>query len=177
MKRILAVFAATLSLGLIVLAQQSLGDAARSLKKDKTAEKKPAKVYTNDNLPSGGSINVVGSAAPEKASVTESEKPAPTDKKEKKDGLAEIQEQWKQRITDAKKDIARQENELEELRRGARLRVANYRGMRDDVAWTFIQADLADLDKNQKSVDEAKQKLEDLRDEGRKAGISPAVLD
>lgn len=43
---------------------QSLGDYARSIKKNKSQDSKPAQtVYDNDNLPSSTSLNVVGGSS------------------------------------------------------------------------------------------------------------------
>ena len=60
MHRRVVLFSALLSFGCIAWAQQpSLGDAARELRKNKPAGK-AAVEFTNDNLPTDGTINVVG---------------------------------------------------------------------------------------------------------------------
>ena len=41
----------------------SLADAARKARETKKTEPKPAKVFTNDNLPAAGNINVIGAEA------------------------------------------------------------------------------------------------------------------
>ena len=58
---------------------QSLGDYARSIKKTKPAEATPAKpkVYENDNLPTGGSLSVVGNTSGDDAAAGASKQASP----------------------------------------------------------------------------------------------------
>ena len=178
MKRILMIVAALLALSLLAAAQQPLGDIARDLKKNKDQEKKPAKVYDNDNLPSSGAINTAAAAPAEKPSAKD-EKSADKEK----DEAAKAQTEWKQRIADAKKEIASVQRELDLLQRENRMRGAVYYAdagtrLRDEKKFAEddrkYQADITD---KQKALEAAKQKLDDLRDQGRKAGMPPAVLD
>jgi len=78
MKRLLIVFAAILGLAIVVTAQESLGDVARRVKKEKAQAStgqagketaKPARVYTNADLPSGGGVSAVGTAREETKSA------------------------------------------------------------------------------------------------------------
>jgi hypothetical protein len=50
---------------------QSLGDYARAIKKTKSAQPSSAKprVYENENLPTGGTLSVVGNASPDASSA------------------------------------------------------------------------------------------------------------
>lgn len=174
MRRLLVFLSALLCFGVIALAQQSLGDAARDLKKKKGEEKKQTRTYTNDNLPTSSTISVIGTQAPaENAAAKDADKSASSGKKE--EDIAKPQGEWRQRIAGAKKEVAELQADLDLLRRQNRARAGLYWGLTD--AEKRMKEDEADVAEKQKQLDAAKQRLDDLRDQGRKAGMPPGVLE
>ena len=169
---------AGMMLALPTVAQQSLGDVARQLRKDKRPS--TSKVYTNDNLPTSGGLSVAPRPAAPEADVKDKDKAdaAVSDDARKKAG-----EEWRKNIDDQKKAIAGLERELDLMQREYKLRAAVYyadagNALRDGKKWADderkYQSDTAD---KQKALTDARQKLEDLREQARKAGIPSSALE
>lgn len=176
---------------------QSLGDVAR---KQKAAQKKPAaKVYTNDDMTdlSPDSVSVVGEPAPapdqaktdDKGAATGQDKPtsdnkaAPDKSTDDKTKGASDNDKTKADIADAKKQIATLEHDIDIMQREFRLRSANFyadagNSLRDPKAWADEQRKYQDdLKTKQDSLNGLKQKLSDLQDQGRRAGMNAADLE
>jgi hypothetical protein len=178
---------------------QSLGEAARKARKEKAAPSPAQKVYTNENLPSGPlsvatvndeekprpQENADGEAMPSEAApegestgsegqqdgtAAASESSPPPDSKQDYSG-------WKTRIAEQKNKVELLERELGVLEREYRLRVAVFYAdagtrLRDDRK--FADADRqykSDLETKKSALAAAKQQLEDVREEARKAGV------
>ncbi len=171
-----------LILGMAVIATvamaQSLGDVARKQRQ----EKKPpaARVYTNDDLPTNAPINVGSSPAAEKSDSKVAEKTATPGSPEE---IAKLSASWRAKLDEQKKAIAMLERELDVTQREYRQRVAEFywdagTRLRDDRKWADnerkYQADLAD---KQKQVADARQKLDDMREEARKAGVPSSATE
>jgi hypothetical protein len=174
-------------------AQTSLGDYARAVRKDK----KPStpKQYDNDNLPVSEKLSVVGNATSTDAKSTDA-KPSKVanqtgdassdksaDAKKSKSPADETPEEkqahyneWKEKISSQKKEVDAAAKELDLLQREYRLRAAAFYGdagdrLRNSAEWdkenTQYQEQIAD---KQKLVEDAKQKLDEMQEEARKAG-------
>ncbi len=160
---------------------QSLGDVARKQRQ----QKKPAatRVYSNEDLPTSAPINIGGSATAEETKPAEENVTEPKTG-EKTEGatpsapedLAKVATEWRAKADEQKKAISLLERELDVMQREYKQRIAAYywdagNRLRDDRRWADeerkYQADLAD---KQKQLAEARQKLDDLREEARKAG-------
>jgi hypothetical protein len=181
----------------VVTPSQSLGDYARSVRKDK----KPStpKHYDNDNLPVNDKLSVVGNAGAsdsksadaktgndDQAANNSGDKSADT--KNAKSSADETPEEkqarydkWKEKISAEKSETDAAAKELDLLQREYRLRAAAFYGdagdrLRNSAEWdkenTQYQQQIAD---KQKLVDEAKQKLDELQEEARKAGVPSSV--
>jgi hypothetical protein len=168
-----------------VASSQSLADSARSVRKDKKAI--TPKVYDNDNLPTQDKLSVVGNATQASATAPAADastdqpaadpsKPATIKPGDSKEDRQKVFDEWKGKIDEQKDSINLVARELDVLQREYRLRAAAFYAdagnrMRDSKDWdkedTQYKQDIAD---KQKTVDEAKQKLEDLQEEARKAG-------
>jgi hypothetical protein len=159
---------------------QSLADYARSVRKDKKAE--APKVFDNDNLPTNDKLSVVGNAtdasatAPQTDAAADPSKPAVIKPGDSKEDRQKVFDEWKGKIDEQKDDISLLARELDVLQREYRLRAAAFYAdagnrLRDSKDWdkedTQYKQQIAD---KQKIVDDAKQKLEDLQEEARKAG-------
>jgi len=164
--------------------QSSLGDYARKVRKDPAAKAKP-KVFDNDNLPMDDKISVVGQPATVAAADT-TDKPANADSKDAAaktaasadDEKAKKQAAWKawqDKLAAQKDAIDLAGRELDVTTREYQLRAAvmyadTGNRLRNSTQWEKI------ADK-QKAVDDGKQKLDDMKEEARKAGVPSAMID
>ena len=182
----------------------SLGDYARQVRKDPGTKAKP-KVFDNDNLPREDKLSVVGQTpatisatsteakAPEAASAAPaaSDAKAATDAKtpstsagKAPDDEAAKQAAWKQwadKLATQKDQIDLLTRELDVLQREYQIRAAAMYAdvgnrLRNSADWdkqdTQFKQQIAD---KQKALDDAKQKLEDMQEEARKAGVPASV--
>jgi len=147
---------------------ESVADAAKKSQKDKP---KPKKVYTEDDL-SGmrkGAVSVVGNEnkkSPRRARTTEPEG----------DYDPNSEEYWRGRAQPILDDIAATDAQIEQLKEDIKKYGASgidvTTGMKDNVAYIHDRnGQIQDLQK--KKADLQKQ-LDDLAEEGRKAGAQPA---
>jgi hypothetical protein len=204
MKRITSVWIAGLTLaGMMALfataqdspsQQQSLGAYARTVRKDK----KPAtaKQFDNDNLPTNDKLSVVG-AAPgagdgQAAAANGGQDAGPSDKKaedkppaiqpgESPQDRQKTYDDWKDRIAaqKAKMDLLARELDVEQreyqLRAAAMYADAGNR-LRSSGTWDKEDADYKKkIDEKKKAADAAKQQLEDMQENARKAGVPSSV--
>lgn len=179
-------------------AAQSLGDYARQVRKEPDGKPKK-KVFDNDNLPKEDKLSVVGNApAPgaEAAAPAESKPaetanaapakaeagapPADTSKMDQAQKEA-AWKQWGDRLKAQQETIDLLTRELDVVQREYQIRAAAMYGdvgnrLRNSGDWdkqdTQYKQQIAD---KQKALDDAKQKLEDLREEARKAGVPSSV--
>ena len=161
-----------------VAAAQSLGDYARQQRAKKPAAPAGAKVYTNDNLPTSGILSEVGQLAPAPEPVSpKAAAAAQKVEQEKAEEQKNLEAQWRAKVTEQKRNIAQIQRELDIFVRESKLRqIANG----SDTAAQMYQAgrlreaeqkDQAEVAEKQQALDAAKQKLEDMKDELRKAGL------
>jgi hypothetical protein len=181
-------------------AQPSLADYARQIKKDSPQPKSRPKVFDNDNLPKDDKLSVVGAQPPVAADKSSEEKPADsagnvpaaTDKQsatETKAGAAEDDrakrqaalKEWQQKLTAQKDQIDLIDRELEVLKREYQIRAAAFyadAGDRLRNSGTWDKQDMQykqQIADKQKSLDDAKQKLDDMQEQARKAGVPAAM--
>src|SRR4051812_308889 len=163
---------------------QSLGDAAREARAEKPATPQ-TKVFTNDNLPTTGSISVLGSAAPAPSASTSDKAAKPTAAAAAPDPAAKQKEsdKIKDQIESQKGEISRLERELDISTREWKLRQAAYYAdagnqLRDPAAWAATERKYNDETAAKKqALDDARQKLDDLQDQARKAGMSSSATE
>jgi uridine phosphorylase len=160
----------------------SLGDYARSVRKEKKAEN--VKQFDNDNLPKTDKLSVVGQqpeeTTPDVAAqntddnqAAKAEDKAPTSAEEKQ----KANDEWKQKIDDQKSKVEMASRELDVMQREYRLRAAAMYAdagnrLRNAGSWDKedeqYKKQIAD---KQKALDELKQQLEDTQEKARKAGV------
>ncbi len=175
----------------------SLGDYARAARKDKSPVP-AAKKYDNDNLPTNDKLSVVGQPpADSQAAATDvaqmnpgdaastSNNSASTDssKPSESKGVLSVKDQqklnddWKNKISGQKDQIDLLTRELNVAQKEYQLRAAAMYAdagnrLRNSSDWDKQDAqskqELAD---KQKSLDDAKQKLEDMQEQARKQGV------
>src|SRR6266568_1151884 len=175
----------------------SLGDYARSVKKNKPEAKKTAsKVYDNDTLPRTTALSVVGTPS-ETASDADKEKSPESmtnaDEKTKEKKKAEESGQikpgqspderqkaidtWTQKLDDQKAKVDLLNRELNVLTREHQIKTSEFYAnttLRVQNPNAFEEEDAKykkDIAEKQKSVDDAKSKLNVLQEEARKSGV------
>jgi len=165
--------------------QPPLGDYARKIRKDPGVPKAKPKVFDNDNLPKEDKLSIVGEQPSANAGVAP---PADADKAaaevKPEDDQAKKQAAWKawqEKLTAQKDAIDLASRELDVLQREYQLRAAAMYAdagnrIRNAGQWdkqdTEYKQKIAD---KQKAVEDAKQKLEDMQEEARKAGVPAAM--
>jgi hypothetical protein len=166
--------------------QTSLGDYARKVHKDPAAKAKP-KVYDNDNLPADDKLSVVGapaSAAGDASGDTGKTADGKEAAAKPDDEQTKKQTEWKgwqDKLASQKNSIDLASRELEVLQKEYQLRAAAMYAdagnrMRNAAQWDKEDADFKQkIADKQKSVDDAKQKLDEMQEEARKAGVPAAM--
>ena len=170
--------------------QSSLGDYARKVRKDPATKAKP-KVFDNDNLPTDDKLSVVG-PAPTTATADASDKSADSKDAAAKPAASADDEQakkraawkaWHDKMTAQKDSIDLASRELDVLTREYQLRAAAMYAdvgnrLRNATQWDKEEAEYKQkIADKAKAVEEAKQKLEDMKEEARKAGVPAAMID
>jgi hypothetical protein len=180
----------------------SLGDYARQIRKDPGTASSKTKVFDNDNLPRQDKLSVVGPApatnatGEAKAAETEpatannakaeaeakSEKaPVTSTKKAPEENKVAAAKQWSDKIDAQKQEIDLWSRGLDVVQREYQIRAAAMYAdagnrMRNSADWDKQDAQFKQqIADKQKSLEDAKAKLEDLQEEARKAGAPASV--
>lgn len=156
-------------------AQQSLGDVARTARKNKAEQASVSRHFDNDNLPTSEGLSVVGpTPAADAKAGTETKEATTTDTSAAQRQKAA--DEWKDKIDKQKAKIDSLNHEIDLDQRELRLRQAalyadptlrsrNLTWDKDDAQY---QTDLAN---KQKDIDAARQNLDQMQEEARKAGV------
>ena len=173
---------------------QSLGTVARAIRKDK----KPAttKKFDNDNLPREDKLSVVGqepggSSASSDAVQDGASASKPSQEKagqypaiqpgQSQEQRQQVYDQWKDKISDQQGQIELLKRELDVTQREYRLREAAMYGdagerLRNQAQWDKEDADYKQkISERQQALDNAQQKMSDLQEDARKAGVPTSV--
>jgi hypothetical protein len=183
----------------------SLGDYARQVRKDTSAKAKPKvfdndNLPTDDKLSIVGAPETTADnssetktdesaeakGATEGKSATEgkgaADKSAPPSKLPEDDAAKQAAiKQWGDKITSQKEQIDLTERELNVLQREYQIRAAAMYGdvgnrLRNSADWDKQDAQYKQqIADKQKSLDDARQKLEDIQEDARKAGVPDSV--
>jgi hypothetical protein len=152
-------------------AQQSLGEVARQQRQSKRPSS--ARVITNDD------IAMATAPAPEVPAEAKSDKSDKSDAAAVPgaDDKAKLAASFKAKADEQKKNIAQLERELDVAQREYRVKVAVYyadvgNNLRDGKKWAEEdRKQRAELDDKQKALAVAKQKLADIQEAARSAGV------
>jgi hypothetical protein len=171
---------------------QSLGDVARSTRKGKTQTAATNHKYDNDNLPKDDHLSVVGpssNASTPAADGTNQQAqgnssgqtiPTPATTTDPKAAAAERQkaaDDLKDKLDAQKQKVEALNHELDLTQREYKLRaVAMYSDagnrLRNASTWDKEDADYKkQIEEKQKAVDAARQELDEMNEQARKAGI------
>jgi hypothetical protein len=152
----------------------SLADAARKAREAKKTEPKNGKVFTNDNLPASGNVNVIGAdAAPSDGSA------APPPSGSGKSNLAQEEASWRGRFAIARAKLARNQAELDVLQREmGKLQLGFYpndpmKQLQQDLTRSDIVNQQAKIDKKQAEIAADNAAISDLEDALRHSGGDP----
>lgn len=168
---------------------QSLGEAARKARKNKPAQSPAQKVYTNENMPVGASLSMVSGAGVDTPGVEgKKSSDATSNAGGGKAGASSAdsnkdQDAWRAKFAEQKDKIQLLERELGVLQRENQMRAAVFYSdagsrLRDEKR--YAEGDRrykADIETKQRDLASAKQRLEDMREEARKAGLPASVGD
>ncbi len=158
-------------------AAQSLGDYARQQRAKKPPSTASVKEYTNDNLPTSGGLGVASSSASTSASTPAggSQADAAPEKERNKQEAA-----VKAKFAAQREVIAKLQRELEVAERENSSRQAQTQSnsqdlgsrLRNPVLWAAENKKYQDeIDGKKKELEAAKQQVEDMREDLRKAGL------
>jgi len=153
--------------------EPSLADAARKAREAKKPETKTSKVFTNDNLPSGAEVNVVGAEPPAETTG------APAVPANRKLSLAQEEQSWRARFGAARAKLDRDQATLDILQREMSNLQLNYypndpmKQLQQSVTRSDIISQQAKIEKKQADVAADKAALSDLEDALRHAGGDP----
>ena len=182
-----------LGIGLLALAglltataaAQSLGDYARQQRAKKPPTSEGVKEYTNDNLPTSGSLTTTSasaSAAPDSASTSSSAAKSKADAAAQKD-MSKLETEWKGKFSKQRSEISQLQRELDVATKERNLMVADYyRRPAENLqrSKTFAETDQknqADMAEKKQALADAQQKLEDMKEELRKADLPGSWAD
>lgn len=169
-------------------AAQSLGDRARELR-EKKGQPAAKRVITNEDLAKPASIADADEPASGEA------KPATPDEGKPSSGAAaapstdmpedraKLEDEYRTRASDTKKEIAQLERELDVLQRENKLRAAAFYAdagarLRDEAAFAAEDRRYqSEIEAKQSALNQARQKYEDLKEQARKAGLPSRVTE
>jgi hypothetical protein len=175
-----------LLLGVSGAAAQSLGDYARAARKKKVEPTSASRHFDNDNLPTNETLSVVGPPPPANAnagqgavnaSSTPATKAAPVDPAAATAERKQAADEWTKKLDQQKQKIDSLNHELDLEQREFRLRAAAYYGdagtrLRNSAQFDKDDAQYkSDVDGKQKALDAARQELDEMQEQARKAGI------
>jgi hypothetical protein len=181
---------------------EPLGDYARAVRKEKKQEKlESGKHFDNDNLPKTDTLSVVGKAADQSApnssdaasqaaqDKTQSDQKADDSTKmaESKPGepakdRQKMYDEWKKKISTQQEQVNLLTREMDVMQREYRLRAAAFYAdagnrLRNAGSWDKEDAQYKQqLAEKQKTLDTAKEELQDLRERARKAGVPSSMI-
>jgi hypothetical protein len=159
----------------------SLGDYARSIRKTDTPS--TVKKYDNDNLPTNETLSIVGNPSDTsqagdanstnpRSSSNSAAAAAPTAQDQPKSS-----DEWKDKLSGQKDQVDLLTRELDVAQREAHLHAAAFYAdagarLRDSGDWDKQQTHTKEeIEQKQKALDEAKQKLDEIQENARKAGL------
>jgi hypothetical protein len=160
-----------LFVGISGAAAQSLGDYARTYRKTKAETSSAPRYFDNDNLPVNDALSVVGpQPATDAKPVAMDNSAADADRQKAADEWAKKLDQQKQKIDSLNHDLDLEQREYR-LRAAAMYGDAGNR-LRNQAQWDKDDAQYkSDIDEKQKAIDAARQQLDNMQEEARKAGI------
>ena len=185
-----------LLVGVAAAQSDSLADAARKHKEQQAGKPVATKVYTNDNLPSTETISTVGAPPSDNAAPTPTDgqpgasadpaAAAPKDGSKSADDNKARQktwEDWRDKIQKQKSSVEQMQKENEELERQFKLTTGNYYNSAQQRVYDGAAMEKEDtayktqMEQKKKALEDAKQKIDDLQEQARRAGVPSGYRD
>ena len=179
--------------GLAAAQSDSLADAARKHKEQQAGKPVATKVYTNDNLPATETISTVGAPVADASAAATDGQPASTNtapavaKDADKDDASKTRqkswEDWRDKIQKQKASVDQMQKENEEIERQYKLTTGNYNSSAQERLYdgaAMAKEDAAykqQMEQKQKAIDDAKQKIDDMQEQARRAGVPSGYRD
>ena len=165
-----------LLLGVSGAAAQSLGDYARVIRKNKADTSSTSRHYDNDNLPANDTLSVVG--PPPEGDAKAGPKAAAVDSSTAAAARQKTAKEWNEKIAKQKEKIDSLNHELDLDQRELRLRMAAVYSDSSTSALAIHEAQFrSEMDAKQKALDAARQQLDEMQEQARKAGVAQNELD
>jgi len=166
----------TVGLSISGAAAQSLGEYARTVRKNKPEPSPATRHFDNDNIPTSENVSVVGPPATGDASG-QATKAAAVDAAAAAADRKNAADEWKKKLDNQKDKIDAMNHELDLQQREYRLRAAAFYGdagtrLRDATQFDKDDAQYkSDVEQKQKALAAARQELDEMQEQARKAGI------
>ena len=150
--------------------KDSLVAAARRSREEKKDQSKPAKVFTNENLPGEGGISSVGeAAAPGENGAPDANAPAANA------APANDEKTWRAKFATLRHKLEQDEQELDVMQRELGVLDVQYyanpvKAMQQDLTREDINKKTSDIDAKKQKIEADKQAISDAEDDLRKAG-------
>lgn len=179
MKKILLCSLMVLAAVAVAEAQQSLGDAARKARAEKRGSATVRLEGDGFSVPENqaGGSNSSNKAVPDAPDAQPATKPADAQAKKGADAEKQRADDWNAKIDAQRRVVGLLQRELDVATREQRMRSASYYG--DPAAQAQNSAKYMEdshkaqeeIDGKKKDLDQAQQKLDDLMEQARKAGV------
>jgi hypothetical protein len=164
---------------------QSLADVARREEARRKQIQKPSKVLTNKDLkpseaplpPPPAAADVAKPATPADGAASAPDQASPADDADK---LAQDEQAWRQKMTDARTALERSQMFLDALQSKINSLWADFTARDDPAQRAQIEADrkraMAESERVKGEIETEKKAIADLEEEARKAGVPPGWL-
>ncbi len=184
---------------------QSLGDFARSVKKDK----KPTKTFDNDNIPTQDTLSVVGNSSTQTADAQAPAQDQSTDANsadgankaaapgkhapkadnpqvtpgESQEDRQKVFDKWQDKLSDQQQKVNMISREIDVMQREQKMRAAEFYSdagarLRDSSNWDKQQSEYQQqLQEKQKALADAKDAMGDMQEDARKSGVPSSVIE
>ncbi|MGA3325127.1 MAG: hypothetical protein ABSF45_11690 [Terriglobia bacterium] len=154
----------------------SLGDLARQVKAQKAKEAKPAKVFTNDNLPAGkGGVSESSASTPDKSSADST--PGGTEKP----SAAHGEKYYREQLSALQGQLDKDKRELEVMQQKlGQNQTQYYSNPQQSLMQQYSRGDIdkftADIEAKKQQIAKDEKAIDDLHDQLRQEGGDPGWL-
>ena len=175
---------AGMMVGPTALHAQSLADVARAEEARRKTVKVPAKVYTNDDLKSGGGDGGAPAPAPAAAAATKpadpTAKPETPAKPPADAGPAKDEKYWRARIAAVQQAMTRSKVLLDALQSRVNALNTDFVNTDDPAQRALVEENrktaLAEMDRTKKDMENQSGEISKIQEEARKANVPPGWL-
>jgi hypothetical protein len=188
-KKLLLLGLLALLIGPSVTWAQSLGDVARAEEARRKTVKKPAKVYTNDDLKRNGGDSSSAPAPAAQPAAAGAAKPgdgaakteaAKTDQPAKTDDQAKDEKYWRTRITAPRETLAHDKVLLDALQSRMNALDTDFANISDPAQRAVVEGNRktarAEITRITQDIEKQTKSINDVQEEARKASVPPGWL-